>query len=335
MKTRFLAAAFALLTAMSNLLAGPRDDQWKSVNEAADEGLPKTAIERLEPIIQGALADKAYAEAVRAIGRKIALEGTIEGNKPEEKITRLEVELAKAPAAMKPVMEALLGHWYWQYFQHNRWRFHQRTQTAAAPGADIQTWDLARILAEIGKHFDAALAAPTVLQQTPIAAWDFLIEKGNVPDAYRPTLFDFLAREALSFYQAGELGRVSPEDAFEIDSASPIFGDTEAFLAWRPETSDSTSPKLKALALHQTLLRFHNKDADRSAFLDADLARLNYGFNVAVGEEKAERHEAALTRFIEANPRHEIFARAIYQLATRRHSAGESTAAHALATRGL
>ena len=58
MKTRFLAAALALLTAMSNLLAGPRDDQWKSVNEAADEGLPKTAIERLEPIIQGALADK-------------------------------------------------------------------------------------------------------------------------------------------------------------------------------------------------------------------------------------------------------------------------------------
>ncbi len=335
MKTRFLAAALALLTAMSNLLAGPRDDQWKSVNEAADEGLPKTAIERLEPIIKGALADKAYAEAVRAIGREIALEGTIEGNKPEEKITRLEAELAKAPAAMKPVMEALLGHWYWQYFQHNRWRFHQRTQTAAAPGADIQTWDLARILAEIGKHFDAALAAPAVLQQTPIAAWDFLIEKGNVPDAYRPTLFDFLAREALSFYQAGELGRVSPENAFEIDSGSPIFGDTEAFLAWKPETSDTTSPKLRALALHQTLLRFHRKDADRSAFLDADLARLDYGFNVAVGEEKAERYEAALTRFIEANPKHEIFARAIYQLANRRHSAGEPTAAHALATRGL
>jgi uncharacterized protein YfaS (alpha-2-macroglobulin family) len=335
MKTRFLAAALALLAAMSNLFAGSRDAQWKSVNEAADEGLPKTAIERLDPIIKDALADKAYPEAVRAIGRRIALEGLIEGNKPEEKSTRLEAEIAKAPAAMKPVMEALLGHWYWQYFQHNRWRFLNRTQTSAAPGADIQTWDLARILAEIGKHFDAALADSAALQQTPIAAWDGLIEKGNVSDAYRPTLFDFLAREALSFYQAGELGRVSPEDAFEVDTASPIFGDAEAFLAWKPETTDTASPKLKAIALHQTLLRFHRKDADRSAFLDADLARLDYGFNVAVGEEKAERYEAALTRFIEANPKHEIFARAIYQLANRRNSAGEPTAAHALATRGL
>ena len=95
----------------TGLFGASREEQWKQANEAADNGLPKTAIERLEPIITGALADKAYAEAVRAIGRKIALEGTIEGNKPEEKITRLDAELAKAPAAMKPAMEALLGHW--------------------------------------------------------------------------------------------------------------------------------------------------------------------------------------------------------------------------------
>ena len=335
MKTRILSAALSLLFMASSLFSAPRDEQWKLVNAAAAEGLPKTAVERLDPIIAGALADKAYAEAVRAIGRKIALEGLIEGNKPEEKITRLEAELATAPAAMKPVMEALLAHWYWQYFQHNRWRFQQRTQTATAPGADLQTWDLARILAEIGRHFDAALADTAVLQQTPIGAWDFLIEKGNVPDTYRPTLFDFLAREALSFYQAGELGRVSPEDAFEVDSASPIFGDAETFLAWKPETSDTGSPKLRAVALHRALLRFHRKDTDRSAFLDADLARLDYGFNVAGGEEKAERYEAALTRFADANAQHEIFARAIYQLANRRNSAGEPTAAHALATRGL
>ncbi|MBP8812135.1 MAG: hypothetical protein KBI14_36375, partial [Kofleriaceae bacterium] len=303
MKARFLAAALALLTAMSNLLAGPRDAQWKSVNEAADEGLPKTAIERLEPIIQGALADKAYAEAVRAIGRKIALEGTIEGNKPEEKIVRLEAELAKAPAAMKPVMEALLGHWYWQYFQHNRWRFLQRTQTAAAPGADIQTWDLARILAEIGKHFDAALADSAALQSTPIAKWDGLIAKGNLSDAYRPTLFDFLAYEALSFYQTGEQGAVKAENEFELPASGPVLGDAAEFLAWHATfaTKDfPASPIVKALDLYGRLLRFHERDVHRFAFVDADLARLNYAFNVAVGDDKDARYEAALARFIEA-----------------------------------
>src|ERR1035438_7752586 len=85
-----VAAVASLLFMNFSLLAGPRDAQWQQVEEAIKKGLPKTAITNLEPIIQGALKDKAYAEAVKAIGQKIALEGNIQGNKPEEKITRLE-----------------------------------------------------------------------------------------------------------------------------------------------------------------------------------------------------------------------------------------------------
>ena len=92
--------------------AGPRDAQWKQVQEAISQGLPKTAIERLEPIIEGALNDKAYAEAIKAIGKKIALEGNIQGNKPEEKIVRMRAEIAKAPRPMVPVMESILANWY-------------------------------------------------------------------------------------------------------------------------------------------------------------------------------------------------------------------------------
>src|SRR6266481_1485013 len=106
-----------LITMCLSLTAGPRDSEWKKVDEAVNKGLPKTAITNLESIIQGALRDKAYAEATRAIGKKIALEGTIQGNKPEEKITRLEAEIGKAPREMVPVMNTLLAHWYWQYFQ--------------------------------------------------------------------------------------------------------------------------------------------------------------------------------------------------------------------------
>src|ERR1039457_1677552 len=108
-----------------SLSAGQRDDLWRQVNDAVQKGLPKTAITNLEPIIAGALNDKAYAEATRAIAKKIALEGNIQGNKPEEKIVRLETEIVKAPPEMVPVLDTVLAHWYWQYFQQNRWRFMQ------------------------------------------------------------------------------------------------------------------------------------------------------------------------------------------------------------------
>jgi hypothetical protein len=113
-----LLVALLLMNSLpANANAGPRDAQWKRVDDAIKKGLPKTAITNLEPIIQGAIKDKAYAEAVKAIGEKLALEGNIQGNKPEEKITRLEAEIAKAPKEMVPLMDTLLAEWYWHGYR--------------------------------------------------------------------------------------------------------------------------------------------------------------------------------------------------------------------------
>src|SRR5437899_585177 len=124
MKTSARLGMVLSFCGMSLLLiaAQPNDDAWKKVDEAIKKGLPKTAIEHLNPIIERAMRAKAYPEAIKAIGTKIALEGNIQGNKPEEKITRLQEEIAKSPKEMQPVMDAILANWYWHYFQHNRWR---------------------------------------------------------------------------------------------------------------------------------------------------------------------------------------------------------------------
>ena len=297
----------------SSLQAGPRDAQWQQVEDAIKKGLPKTAITNLEPIIQGALKDKAYAEAVKAIGEKIALEGNIQGNKPEEKITRLEAEIAKAPKEMVPLMDTLLAEWYWQYFQQNRWRFMQRTATATQPGKDFTTWDLPRLFAEIDKQFQKALAAEKILKATPISAWDDLLQKGTMPDSYRPTLYDFIAYQALQFYTSGEQAAAKPEDAFELSADSPILDSAEKFMGWQPAAgADTDSPVLKAIRLYQALLRFHKNDpAPRLAFADADLERLTWGWNAAFGEDKNARYKAALEAFIRTYADFDISALAI------------------------
>jgi hypothetical protein len=161
-------------------------DQWEDVDSEIKKGLPKTAIEKIDPLIKQALKDGAHAVAIRAICQKINLEGAIEGNKAEEKIARLEEEITKAPEALKPMMRAVLSNWYWQYFQQNRWRFAQRTRTAEAPGEDMTTWDLPRILSEIDKQFQKTLSYHEVLKKQAIGDYDFLLNKGNVPESYRP-----------------------------------------------------------------------------------------------------------------------------------------------------
>jgi hypothetical protein len=49
---------------------GTRDAEWKRVDDAVSKGLPQTAITNLEPIIAAALKEKAYAEAVKGIGKR-------------------------------------------------------------------------------------------------------------------------------------------------------------------------------------------------------------------------------------------------------------------------
>ncbi len=165
---RFCALILIMATCVS-VNAGSRDTRWKGVEDAIRNGLPKSAITNLDSIIPAALSDKAYAEATKAITRKIVLESTVQGNKPEEKIVRLEAELAKAPPEMAPMFETLLAHCYWQYFRQNRRRFMQRTATAQAPGPDFTTWDLPRLFTEIDRRFQKALAAEAILKVTPIA----------------------------------------------------------------------------------------------------------------------------------------------------------------------
>ena len=130
MKTIIATLMILSVVASTTAFSGPRDEQWKKVQDAINKGLPKTAIEELEPILGDAMKNKTYGMAIKAIGMKIALEGNIQGNKPEEKITRMQAEIAKAPEEMQPMMEAILANWYWHYFQNNRWRFVQRTQSS-------------------------------------------------------------------------------------------------------------------------------------------------------------------------------------------------------------
>ncbi|MBL8830411.1 MAG: hypothetical protein JNM18_25780 [Planctomycetaceae bacterium] len=335
MKRRSTLAWFAwVMLSTLVVVAAPGDAQWKKVQDAMNQGLPKTAIDELRPIITKAIADKRWAEAVRAVGQKIALEGTIEGNKPEEKIARMAVEIAQAPAEMQPMLQAIQAHWYWHYFQHNRWRFMQRSRTAAAPGNDITTWDLPRILQEIDQQFAASLKSADQLKQIKITEYNDLIESGTLPDMYRPTLYDFMAHSALEFYAAGEQAGNQAEDAFEASADSPLLGGLDEFLAWQPQTTDENSLKLRAIRLYQDLLRFHRDDADVPARLDTDLLRLIYAKNIAVGDEKEERYLAAMQRLADANATHELSSKALYHVAQQLFDDGDRVEARRVALQG-
>ncbi len=131
-----------------------------------------------------------------------------------------------------------------------------------------------------------------------------------MPDATRPTMYDFLVHEALTFYTAGEQAGAMVQDAFVLQADSPIFAPTAEFLAWNIESPDTDSPVIKAIRLYQKLATFHQQDQDPTALSEAELDRLVFGYNQAAGEEKNTRYKAALQRFVEQWGSQPISARA-------------------------
>ncbi len=297
-RTLFQALGTCFFT-LTMAMAGPRDADWKKVTEAREKQQPKTAIELLASIEKAAFADGAWAEGTRALVSRIAQEAAIEQRAVP--IKNLEAAIETAPEQARPVLRALVARWMAGYYRANQWRFMRRSSTGAPAGEDLETWDLARILTEIDARLQRSLADAEALKKVPVADFAELLEAGSLGDTLRPTLYDFVAHSALDFYSSEEVAVSRPQDSFEIAADSPVFGTADEFLAWKPEIADPASPKARALKIFQELLGFHRNDADRGAFLLADLERIRWGGSAAAIEGREARFEAALRRFIADN----------------------------------
>jgi len=323
---------------------GPRAEAWKKVQQALDEGKPKSAITALGGVEQGAKAEKAWAEVARAIATRVLAESGEDAGDEPLMVIRLAAAIEKAPPETRAVLQVVQANWTWGYFQENQWRYRERTQGGADPKdlSKLGQWDLPTIVAEIRNQFAAAVGRPgsperKALQAIPIADWDAILAKGTMGDGYRPTLWDVIARDALAFAASGDRGLMKPEDAFEFDPACPALGTPEEFLAWKPEddesVTDKDSPLLEAAALYRALLEFHADDNDPSARLAADLDRILWAADNAVGEGVTKRKEAALTAFMERAGDHEMAAEAASHVAALAQEEGDLVRARSIAAK--
>ncbi|WP_146582299.1 alpha-2-macroglobulin family protein [Neorhodopirellula pilleata] len=324
--------------------------EWKPVSEAINRGLPKTAIAELDKILKESIAKEQNALTVRALATRATLDGQLEGRDEIHRITRLQSELETAPAPTRPILRAILANWLWGYYQQNQWRFRDRTEideTGVQDAAndadeaieplpirsaeDLATWSRQKIIAQATLMFQAALADEAVLQNTPIATYDDLLVGGNAPEEYRPTLWDFVVSDAIEFYRDADETYAGPANEFELPCESAIFDDTDQFLAWDVPNTDTQSPLHRATRLYQQWIAYHTKKGNQAARLDADLHRLQFAAEEAIGECKDERYLEALRVFASSNASHPISARAQYQLASNVNDNGDPATARQIA----
>ena len=196
---------------------------------------------------------------------------TLEEDAQLKVVNQFKDEIAKSKVPLKNVLENVLANIYWQYYQNNRWKFYNRTRTEdKVDTLDFRTWDLETLFLEIHQYHQKSLENAPHIQDIDLSIFDDILILQHGSKTYRPTLFDFLAHNALEFYKSGETTISRPAYKFEITD-SLYFGDLRNM---KLKTADSSSLQFNALKIYQQLLRIHANDEDPTAFLTVDLERL-------------------------------------------------------------
>ncbi|WP_170110083.1 alpha-2-macroglobulin family protein [Kordia periserrulae] len=249
---------------------------WKEVTNLEKKGLTKSAFKKASEIYALAKKEQNNPQIVKAFLHKSNYQLTLEEDAELTIINSLKAEIASQSFPTKNILQSILGQLYWQYFKSNRYKFYNRTKTKEKVDTnDFRTWDLQTIFTEIGMHLDASLKNANQLQKVDLSEFDAILIMQEGSKKFRPTVYDFLAHNALEFYKSTEITITKPEETFKIDNEEYLC-DAELFAELNITTKDSLSREFKALQLYQDLIRFHLKDKSPEALINVNIERLQY-----------------------------------------------------------
>ncbi|MDO6760874.1 MG2 domain-containing protein [Tamlana sp. 2_MG-2023] len=283
---------FSNLTSAQN----PYSDLWEKVEAFEVQGLPQSALKTLKTIEKKAKRAENHEQIIKVMLFKSKFNLILEEDAKLNIINDFKSEIAKNERPTKNVLENILAHLYWQYFNQNKDQFYSRTKTSEKVNAeDFRTWDLQTLFNEIHLHYQNSLKNDDLIKQEPLENYSALIKKQGNSSKLRPTLFDFLSHNALEFYQTNETHITQPAYKFVLDDPKYL-GDAEQFSTLKIESKDSTSLQLNALKIHKALIDFHLKDKNHEALSDVDIARINFVYHHATFDDKEKLKLEALKK---------------------------------------
>ncbi|WP_417201386.1 MG2 domain-containing protein [Bizionia sp.] len=201
-------------------------------------------------------------------------------------INAFKAQIKSSSFPTKNILKNIIANLYWQYFYQHRYDFYQRTQTAQkVDPSDFRTWDLKTLFKEVHLNFQQSLAEKEKLQKLTTNEFSAIIQPVAATKTYRPSLYDFLANNALDFYKTPENTIAKPTAIFTIDKPM-YFADATAFSTLPLETKDSLSLQYQALKIYQDLTVYHLKNNNIAALAFTTLDRLKFVNQNAVFQDK-------------------------------------------------
>ena len=298
--------------------------QWRSVDQLMEGVLPQSALPQIELIRQAAIRDNEYGHLIKSvITRNTCLQMTDE--KPLiAVINSLHADAEALPFPARAVIYSLLGEFYLNFYNQNRWTLYQRTAVAEeAQTDDVETWDATRLIREVARYYTLSLSEPTLLQNTPIERFKEALEENADARYLRPTLYDLLAHRAIDAWINNDL-RINDFSQTPLIDAPAAFGDAKSFVSMDITTNNPLATTYFIMKLFQDLTKFRLAQNDINALTDVNLKRFKYVRDNGNFDDVDNIYEQALRMSLTASAGNKIWGKVAYTLAIHYRMRGEN-----------
>ena len=153
------------------------EKRWKSVDSLEEKGLTKSALEKTNLIYDLAKNSDNAPQVVKSLIYKAKYRQVLDEGGFEKTLSQFETEIGSSEFPVRNILQSAAAELYWSYYQQNRWRFTERTQTVNFIQDDIATWDLKTITSRVSDLYKASLTNADSLRQTPIHLFSAILEK--------------------------------------------------------------------------------------------------------------------------------------------------------------
>ncbi|WP_196890640.1 alpha-2-macroglobulin family protein [Aureivirga marina] len=288
---------------------------WEKVEDLEKNGLPKSALKIVDSLFKVAEKEKNNAQIIKIIIAKNHLRTSFEENSETKSIDFLKEQIKVQEFPVNAILENILAKEYWDYFQKNRYRHYNRTRNKEVNNEDFKTWDTYKFLEVVENLYSESLEKADALKKIKLKDYEAMLVNIKDSKIFRPTLYDFLAHNALTFFNNSESSITKPKDAFQIDDKK-YFSNIDVFIPLKINSKDTLSQKVKSLKLYQDLLAFHKENKNVLPLAMVNIERLKYVRNHTNYINKEQDYEEALKTFLNQNKNTNAFPLISYELAS-------------------
>src|SRR5690606_38747167 len=142
---------------------------WNTVQKYELQGLPKSAAALVDSIYEQAKKEVNQPQLVKALIYKSKFMLILEEDAQLKVVNQFKEEIAVREVPLRNVLENVLANIYWKYYQNNRWKFYNRTETEEkVDTSDFRTWDLETLSLEIHQYYQKSLENASEIQNVDL-----------------------------------------------------------------------------------------------------------------------------------------------------------------------